>query len=84
MKITNLVASKRGVLEDVNQETGQVSVRAQIPVSEMIGWSNDLRNATGGRGVSSLAEQQFKKLPTELQEGVIKKIRSRKGLSENQ
>jgi elongation factor 2 len=82
--ITNLVASKRGVLEDVNQETGQVSVRAQIPVSEMIGWSNDLRNATGGRGVSSLAEQQFKKLPTELQEGIIKKIRSRKGLSENQ
>ena len=82
--ITNLVASKRGVLEDVNQETGQVSVRAQIPVSEMIGWSNDLRNATGGRGVSSLAEQQFKKLPTELQEGVIRKIRSRKGLSENQ
>ena len=82
--VTNLVASKRGVLQDVQQEAGQVTVRAEIPVAEMIGWSNDLRSATEGRGISNLVDQRFKPLPRELQAQVIYKIRQRKGLSENQ
>ena len=82
--VTNLVASKRGILQDVQQEAGQVVVKAQIPVAEMIGWSNDLRSATEGRGISSLMDQHFKSLPRELQATVIYKIRQRKGLSENQ
>lgn len=82
--VTNLVASKRGVLVDVQQEAGQVMVKAHIPVAEMIGWSNDLRSATEGRGISSLVDQHFKPLPRELQMNVIAKIRARKGLSENQ
>jgi translation elongation factor EF-G len=82
--VTNLVAQKRGVLQDVQQEAGQVMVKAEIPVAEMIGWSNDLRSATEGRGISSLVDQRFKPLPRELQIAVIAKIRARKGLSENQ
>jgi elongation factor 2 len=82
--VTNLVAQKRGVLQDVQQEAGQVMVKAEIPVAEMIGWSNDLRSATEGRGISSLVDQRFKQLPRELQMNVIAKIRARKGLSENQ
>jgi len=82
--ITSLVATKRGVLDKVDQEGGSVSITAKMPVSEMIGWSNDLRSQTGGRGVSSLIEQHFQKLPGDLQEEVIKRIRQRKGLSENQ
>ncbi len=82
--ITNLVASKRGILQDVQQEAGQTIIKAQIPVAEMIGWSNDLRSATEGRGISSLVDQDFRKLPSELQAQVIYKIRQRKGLSENQ
>lgn len=82
--VTQLIGSKRGVLEDVQQEAEGVTIKAKIPVNEMIGWSNDLRSATEGRGVSSLIDQKFQKLPRELQEGVIKKIRGRKGLAENQ
>ncbi|GAG03947.1 unnamed protein product [marine sediment metagenome] len=50
----------------------------------MIGWSNDLRSATEGRGVSSLIDQLFEKVPASIQQDVIRKIRSRKGLSEKQ
>ncbi|MAG38088.1 elongation factor EF-2 [Candidatus Pacearchaeota archaeon] len=82
--LTALVSSKRGVLEDVEQENQSVVIKAKIPVSEMIGWSNDLRSETEGRGVSSLMDQKFEKLPASLQEDVVKKIRDRKGLSENQ
>jgi elongation factor 2 len=82
--VTGLIGSKRGVLVDVNQEGVDTFIKARIPVAEMIGWSSDLRSATEGRGVSSLIDQEFQKLPNELQINVIKEIRTRKGLAENQ
>lgn len=82
--VTGLIGSKRGVLIDVQQEGIDTHIKAKIPVSEMIGWSSDLRSATEGRGVSSLIDQEFQKMPGELQADVIRKIRTRKGLAENQ
>ncbi|NMB66591.1 elongation factor EF-2 [Candidatus Woesearchaeota archaeon] len=82
--ITRLVGGKRGQLIEVKQEEAETQVKAKLPVSEMIGWSNDLRSATEGRGVSSLADQMFEKVPASMTQEVIKKIRDRKGLAENQ
>jgi elongation factor 2 len=82
--VTKLVSTKRGQLINVDQDESGVSVTAKIPVAEMIGWSNDLRSTTEGRGVSSLKDQDFEKMPVDLQGDVVKKIRSRKGLAENQ
>jgi elongation factor 2 len=82
--VTTLIGSKRGVLLDVQQEGIDTQIKAKIPVSSMIGWSSDLRSATEGRGISSLLDQEFQKMPAELQQGVIRGIRTRKGLAENQ
>lgn len=82
--VTSLVSQKRGTLVDVEQDAATVTVKAEIPVQEMIGWTSDLRSATEGRGVSSLVSQTFKKLPNEFQQKIIQQIRNRKGLSENQ
>jgi translation elongation factor EF-G len=68
----------------MNQEGTQVIIRAKMPVAEMIGWSSNLRSATGGRGNSSLIDQKFEKLPDELQLKVRQQIVSRKGLTEGQ
>jgi len=83
-EVTKLVSSKRGQLVDVNQEGGSCEIKAKIPVGEMIGWSSDLRSATEGRGISSLLDQAFEKMPRELQDQVVRNIRNRKGLAENQ
>ncbi len=82
--ITKLVGGKRGQMLDMSQEGTTTQIKAKIPVAEMIGWSNDLRSATEGRGTSSLMEQDFERVPANLQADVIRKIRERKGLSENQ
>ncbi len=82
--VTKLVGGKRGQMLDMGQEGTVSQIKAKIPVAEMIGWSNDLRSATEGRGTSSLMEQDFERVPTSLQDNIIKKIRTRKGLSENQ
>lgn len=83
-EVTKLVGGKRGQMIEVKQEGTQAEMKAKLPVAEMIGWSNDLRSATEGRGTSSLLDQLFEKVPASIQPEVIKKIRKRKGLSENQ
>ncbi len=82
--VTKLVGSKRGQMLDMSQEGGMTQIKAKLPVAEMIGWSSDLRSATEGRGTSSLLDQQFERIPQSLQDEVIRKIRDRKGLAENQ
>lgn len=82
--VTKLVGSKRGQMLEVKQEETNAEIKAKLPVAEMIGWSNDLRSATEGRGVSSLMDQLFEKVPASIQKDVIRKIRQRKGLSEKQ
>ena len=82
--VTKLISQKRGQLIDAKQEGIVTFIKAKLPVAEMIGWSSDLRSATEGRGVSSLMDQVFEKLPGELQTKIIRQIRDRKGLAENQ
>jgi elongation factor 2 len=83
-ELSKLVTSKRGQLIDVQQEGDTVHMKVKMPVMELIGWSSDLRSATSGRGVSSLVDQRFERLPAELQDKVIKQIVERKGLTEGQ
>jgi len=79
-ELSKLVSNKRGQLLDMQQESGQVIVIAKLPVAEMFGLSSELRSATNGRGIFSLVDQTFERLPDELQQKVIKQIRERKGL----
>ena len=82
--MTKLIGSKRGQLLDVSQEGNNASINAKLPVAEMLGWSSDLRSATEGRGISSLKNQLFEPIPRDMQVNIIKRIRERKGLAENQ
>ena len=81
-ELSKLVSSKRGQLLSMDQEGEITVILAKMPVAELMGWSNDLRSATAGRGNSSLVDQVFEKLPNELQDKIRQQIVSRKGLSE--
>ncbi|MFA6888014.1 MAG: elongation factor EF-2 [Candidatus Woesearchaeota archaeon] len=83
-EISKLIGNKRGQLLEMEQNGSMIVVKAKMPVAEMIGMSNDLRSATGGRGTSSVIDQMFEKLPGELQNKIVTQIRNRKGLTENQ
>ncbi len=80
--LTKLVSSMRGQLLDVTQEGVLVFIKAKLPVMNMLGWSSDLRSATEGRGISSLVDQSFERLPGELQVKVVQEIKNRKGLTD--
>jgi len=82
--ISKLISQRRGQLIDSQFEGEELIVLAKIPVAESFGFTGDLRSVTEGRGVWSLIDSQFEKLPSSLQAGVIQSIRARKGLTENQ
>ena len=78
--LSKLIANKRGQLLEMNTEGIHVVVKAKLPVAEMFGLTSELRSATGGRGNFFVVDQVFERLPFELQEKVIRKIKERKGL----
>ena len=80
--ISKLVQSRRGQLLDTEQKDEQLVVRAKLPVADMFGFTSALRSATAGRGASFLVDQTFEKLPDELQNTTVLRIRKRKGLKE--
>ncbi len=83
-ELTKLAQSKRGQILDIEQGAGHVVVKAKLPVAEMIGIASQLRSATEGRGTFSMVDQSFEKIPQSIQGEVVRKIRQRKGLADNE
>ena len=80
----NLVQNKRGQIADVKTEQGAAIIQAKLPVAEMLGFESQLKSNTGGKGFYSLVDVTFEKIPEELKDPAIKKIRQRKGLADTQ
>ncbi|MCW1293748.1 MAG: elongation factor EF-2, partial [Candidatus Rehaiarchaeum fermentans] len=78
--ITALVQSKRGTVENVEEELGNVAITIKIPVAETFNLADEIRSVTEGRGSFSLVGSELKKLPDSLYQSVVKSIRERKGL----
>jgi elongation factor 2 len=82
--MSKIVSSRRGQLLDIQHEEASVVAKAKLPVAEMFGFTDTLRSETEGRAFWALQDSAFERLPSSLQEGVVFKIRQRKGLAETQ
>lgn len=78
--IIDLVQNRRGQIMDMKTELGAAIIQTKLPVSEMFGFEAALKSATGGKGFYSLMDVMFEKLPTDLRDMAVRKIRDRKGL----
>jgi elongation factor 2 len=83
-EMTKLIQAKRGQVVDIKQGAGHVEIKTKLPVAEMIGIASALRSSTEGRGNFSMVDQAFEKMPSQIQPEIVKKIRQRKGLAENE
>ncbi|MFH8110258.1 MAG: EF-Tu/IF-2/RF-3 family GTPase, partial [Candidatus Aenigmatarchaeota archaeon] len=76
----DLIQNRRGQILDMKNELGTCIIEAKLPVAEMFGFEAALKSATSGKGFFSLIDVNFEKIPEELKEITIKKIRERKKL----
>ena len=65
------INSRRGRIEGMEDIGGGKLVRAYVPLSEMFGYSTDLRSKTQGRGNYSMFFEKYEQVPKSVQEKVL-------------
>ncbi len=65
------INSRRGRIEGMDDLGGGKIIRAFVPLSEMFGYSTDLRSRTQGRGNYSMFFEKYEPVPKSVQEKVI-------------
>ncbi len=71
--VSGTISSKRGLIHGTESRSGFTILQAEVPLSEMFGYSNDLRSMTQGKGSFSMEFLKYQKIPMRLQEEVVKK-----------
>ncbi len=64
---------RRGQINNMGDRSGNKIVDAYVPLSEMFGYSTDLRSSTQGRGTYSMEFHHYEEVPRNVSEEIIKK-----------
>ena len=78
--VTRELQGRRGQIIDIKTEEDMVSLQAEAPVAEMLGFAGDIRSATEGRALWSTEFAGFKPIPQNLFGEKVMEVRKRKGL----
>ncbi len=63
--------SRRGRVQGMEPGDGQTAVKAQVPLAEMLTYSQTLRSITGGRGDFHMEFSHYDEMPKQVQEKII-------------
>ena len=72
------VNGRRGRIVGMEPDGDVVSVRAQVPMAEMLTYESTLRSMTGGRGGYSMEFSHYEEVPSQLAEKVVAAHRAEK------
>ena len=67
------VTKRRGQIRDQEERGNAIIVRAYVPLSEMFGYSTDLRSFTQGRGNYMMQMDHYAEVPKSIAEEIAKK-----------
>jgi len=65
---------RRGHIDNMEPRGNAQVVRAKVPLSEMFGYSTDLRSKTQGRAVYSMQFKAYEQVPKSVAEEIISKV----------
>jgi elongation factor G len=67
--------SRRGRIEGMEANGNVQQIRAQVPLSEMFGYSTDLRSRTQGRATYTMQFAQYMQVPEAIATEIVKRVR---------
>ena len=67
------INQRRGMIQGTSTIEGSVTVMADVPLTEMFGYSTDLRSATQGKGEFTMEFNRYAAVPRGIQEELHKK-----------
>ncbi|HEY5681466.1 MAG TPA: elongation factor G [Pseudomonadales bacterium] len=62
---------RRGIIAGMDENPAGKIIRADVPLSEMFGYSTDLRSATQGRATYTMEFAKYAQVPESIAEGII-------------
>lgn len=65
------LSSRRGQIQGQESRTGTVQVDALVPLSEMFGYTSDLRSNTQGRGQYTMEPHSYQEVPKSIAEKIM-------------
>lgn len=68
------LSSRRGHIEGMEPRGNAQVIRAKVPLSEMFGYSTDLRSRTQGRAVYTMQFKAYEQVPKSIAEEIIRKV----------
>jgi elongation factor G len=75
--VTGDLHSRRGRVESTENRLSSTIIQCKVPLSEMFGYSTDLRSMTQGRATYSMHFSHYEEAPKTVSEEVISKIRGK-------
>ncbi len=69
------LSSRRGRIEGMEARGNTQVVRAQVPLSEMFGYSTDLRSRTQGRATYTMQFDVYQQVPEAIATDIVKRVR---------
>ncbi|MGP1587962.1 MAG: elongation factor G [Treponemataceae bacterium] len=73
-----LINQRRGVIISSTDDAGQSTVNAEVPLSEMFGFSTILRSSTQGKAEFTMEFEKYGKVPNSVSEELQKKYQEEK------
>jgi elongation factor G len=67
--------ARRGKVEGSEQRGNSMIIKAQVPLSDMFGYANDLRSRTQGRAGYSMQFHSYQQVPKAIAEEIIARVR---------
>jgi elongation factor G len=64
---------RRGQIQEMDERNGVKVVTAMVPLSEMFGYSTDIRSMTQGRGSYSMEFDHYEEVPRNVADEIVKK-----------
>ncbi len=75
---TGQINQRRGVIMGTTSFEGSVVIEAEVPLTEMFGYSTDLRSATKGKGEFSMEFAKYSAAPRMIQDELVKKYQQKR------
>jgi len=69
------LSSRRGRIEGMEANGNAQNIKSQVPLSEMFGYSTDLRSRTQGRATYTMQFHSYQQVPEVIAQEIIKRVR---------
>ncbi|HUR19355.1 MAG TPA: elongation factor G [Vicinamibacterales bacterium] len=71
------ITSRRGHIQSMESRGGTQIINSRVPLSEMFGYSTDLRSRTQGRGAYSMHFDRYEQAPAAISQEVIARVQGK-------